>query len=128
MTSPPKSSKTLATENPSTFGPHVSLLLYTNRFIFSAQPSSPMFSSAATPVFVLTTLPLSQQNADPKIEFRNAYWNPVSDQAKSFIRRLAALDPFHRPAAEEASCNPCRQHRDAIPRSSLPHSQTKLES
>ena len=32
--------------------------------------------------------------------------DPVSDQAKSFIRRLAALDPFHRPTAQEALCDP----------------------
>jgi len=41
----------------------------------------------------------AQQNADPKIEFQSPHWNPVSDQTKSFIRRLAALGPLHRPAS-----------------------------
>ena len=34
----------------------------------------------------------AQQNADPKTKFQSPYWNPVSDQAKSFIQHLVALD------------------------------------
>jgi len=48
----------------------------------------------------------AQQSADPTIEFQSPYWNPVSDQAKSSIRRLVALDPLHRPIAQEALCDP----------------------
>ena len=40
---------------------------------------------------------LAQHNVNPKIDFQSSYWNPISDYAKSFIRRLAALDPLHRP-------------------------------
>jgi len=40
---------------------------------------------------------LAQQNADPEIEFQSPCLNLISDEAKSFIRRLAALDLFHCP-------------------------------
>jgi len=52
------------------------------------------------------TITLTQQNPDPKIEFQSLYWNLVSDQARSFIRRLAALNPLHRPTTDEALHNP----------------------
>ena len=42
---------------------------------------------------------LAQQNANPRIEFQSPLWGPVLDQAKSFIRRLPALDLLHRPTA-----------------------------
>ena len=40
---------------------------------------------------------LAQQNADPEIEFQSPCLNLISDEAKSFIRRLAALDLLHCP-------------------------------
>ena len=43
---------------------------------------------------------------DHKIEFQSPCWNLVSNQAKSFIRRLAALDQLHFPTADEALCDP----------------------
>jgi len=42
---------------------------------------------------------LTQQNADSKTEFQSPYWNLVSDQAKSFVRRIIVLDYFHHPTA-----------------------------
>jgi len=53
------------------------------------------------PPFVQTT-----SHVDTKIEFQSPYWNLVSDHAKSFIRRLVALDPLHRPSADEALRGP----------------------
>ena len=59
------------------------------------------------PHFVPMTSPhLSSKNVDPKTEFHSPYWSPISDQAKSFIRRLAALDPHLRPTAQEALRDP----------------------
>ena len=52
------------------------------------------------------TTALAQQIADSRIEFQSPYWDPVSDQAKSFIRHLAAVDPLHRPTAQEALRDP----------------------
>ena len=43
---------------------------------------------------------------NPRIEFHSPYWNPVTDKAKSFIRRLATLDPLHRLIADEALRDP----------------------
>ena len=48
------------------------------------------------------TTALTQQTADPKVEFQSPYWNPVSEQAKSFIRCLATVHLLHRPTAQEA--------------------------
>jgi len=49
---------------------------------------------------------LAQQNADSKTEFQSPYWNLVSDQAKSFVRRIIVLDYFHHPAAQEVLRDP----------------------
>ncbi|KAL9709429.1 Calmodulin-dependent protein kinase cmk2 [Leucoagaricus gongylophorus] len=49
---------------------------------------------------------LAQQNTAAKIEFQSRYWNKVSEQAKTFIRRLATVDPSHRPTAQEALQDP----------------------
>ena len=38
---------------------------------------------------------LAQQNTDPEIEFQSSYSNLISDEAKSFVRRLAALNLLH---------------------------------
>ena len=68
---------------------------------------------------------------NPKIEFQSLYWTPISDHAKSFIRRLAALDPFHPPSVQEVFPSPWLTTITVTPfpsRQFLPHSQTKLES
>ena len=91
-TSLPKSSKTPATEIPSTSRPQVSLhaqidssCLYSDHYLH-APLRLPLFCADNT-----TAL------ADPTIEFHSPYWNLVSDKAKSFICRLAALDPLPLP-------------------------------
>ena len=74
---------------------------------------------------------LAQHNVNPKIDFQSPYWNPISDHAKSFIRRLAALDPLHRPTFQEAFPGPwltTTTITSSPRRRSLPHPQIKLES
>ena len=65
----------------------------------SAQPSSSTFYPSS---HLGNAISLAQQNANPKIEFQSPFWGPVSDQAKSFIRRLPVLDLLHRPTAHDA--------------------------
>ena len=96
-------------------GYHHSLHAQTNYKLISlsAQSSPPMFPSAATPPHFVTTPPLSPNKiAIPKSSL--PYWSSVSDrdQAKSFIRRLSALDPPHR-RAQEALCDPWFTPTDA---------------
>jgi len=64
----------------------------------SAQPSSSTFYPSSC---LGNATSLAQQNTDLKIEFQSPFWGPVSDQAKSFIRRLSALDLLHRPTAHD---------------------------
>ncbi|KAF9451476.1 Pkinase-domain-containing protein, partial [Macrolepiota fuliginosa MF-IS2] len=52
------------------------------------------------------TKALIQENSEAKIEFQTRYWKKISDQAKDFIRRLAAADPNDRPTAAEALKDP----------------------
>ena len=108
-TSLPKSLKTPGTQNPSTSGPQVT---YTRarkriRLIISLHSHHHLRSPLWLPPFCAdNTTTLAQQTADPKIEFQSPYWNLVSEQAKSFIRRLATVDPLHRPTAQEALHDP----------------------
>jgi len=66
----------------------------------------------ATPLFVpITPLPSPSKSLILESNSRvrtgkSPYWDPVSDQAKSFIRRLAAVNPLHRPTAQEALRDP----------------------
>ena len=89
-TSLPQSSETLATENPSTSDwqvwspPHA----YTNKSQAHCSPSAQRSSSTFYLPSRVDNVIFSQQNADPKIEFQSAFWDPVSYQAKSSIRRL----------------------------------------
>ena len=78
---------------------------------------------------------LAQQNADPEIDFRRPYWNPISGEVKYFIRRFAAL---HRPTTQGVLRDPWHTTNTdttnttdtpfAIPHWSIPHIETKLES
>lgn len=52
------------------------------------------------------TKTLVQENTAAKIEFQSRYWKKVSEEAKAFIRRLAAIDPNDRPTAQEALRDP----------------------
>jgi len=104
----PEVLKRPATENSSTSGPQVFLV-----FLHAPPNSSCLHSDhhlnaplRLLPFRAKNTTTLSQQNPDPKIEFQSPYWNPLSDQAISFIRRLAALDPLHRPTADEVLRDP----------------------
>ena len=102
-TSLSKSSKTLATEHPSS-GPQVPLVSL-HAQTDSSCPHSDHYLHAPLqlPLFCAHN---TTALADPKVEFHSPYWNPVSDKAESFIQRLAALDPLHRPTADEALCDP----------------------
>ena len=75
------------------------------------------------PHFVPMTSPhLSSKNVDPKTEFHSPYWSPISNQAKSFIRRLAALDPLHHPTALcDSWLTSHHRHRHRHPCRSLSH-------
>ena len=102
---PPKSSKTLTTENPWTSCPQV--------WSLPRAYTSSLLSRCDDHHF--------------KIELESPYWNPFSDHAKSFteVLPLSVLSPrpggFPRPFAYN-------YHLDAIPsRWPLPHPQTKLE-
>ncbi|KXN92679.1 Calcium/calmodulin-dependent protein kinase [Leucoagaricus sp. SymC.cos] len=48
------------------------------------------------------TKTLVEENTAARIDFHGRYWEKVSDEAKAFIRQLAAVDPNDRPTAEEA--------------------------
>ncbi|KAJ3576807.1 hypothetical protein NP233_g186 [Leucocoprinus birnbaumii] len=52
------------------------------------------------------TKTLIAENTAAKIEFQSRYWKKVSEEAKVFIRRLAAIDPDDRPTAQEALRDP----------------------
>ena len=99
----PKSSKTPGTENPSTSGSQVTYTHARKRIrliiTYALLCGYPPFRADNT-----TTL--AQQSADSKIEFQSPYRKPVSEQAKSFIRRLATVDLLHRPTAQEALHDP----------------------
>lgn len=62
--------------------------------------------SGYSPFRADNTKTLIQENTAAKIDFQARYWNKVSDQAKKFIRRLAAADPQDRPTAQEALHDP----------------------
>ena len=69
----------------------------------SEQPSPSTFDP---PSRVDNTIIFSQENALPKIEFQSPFWDSISDQAKSCIRYLVALDLLHRFTAHKALCDP----------------------
>lgn len=58
------------------------------------------------------TKTLIQENTEAKIDFQARYWTKVSDQAKNFIRRLAAADPDDRPTAQDALHDPWMKLED----------------
>ncbi|KAJ7244383.1 kinase-like domain-containing protein [Mycena haematopus] len=49
---------------------------------------------------------LNRETLEAKIEFHTKYWKNVSEEAKSFIKRLLSLDPTERPTAEAALNDP----------------------
>ncbi|KAJ7171144.1 CAMK/CAMK1 protein kinase [Mycena filopes] len=49
---------------------------------------------------------LMRETMEAKIEFHAKYWKNVSEEAKTFIKRLLSLDPAERPTAEEALNDP----------------------
>ncbi|KAJ7143774.1 kinase-like domain-containing protein [Mycena epipterygia] len=49
---------------------------------------------------------LMKETMEAKIEFHTKYWKNVSEEAKSFIKRLLSLDPAKRPTAEAALSDP----------------------
>ncbi|KAF7377992.1 Protein kinase domain-containing protein [Mycena sanguinolenta] len=52
------------------------------------------------------TQTLNRETMEAKIEFHAKYWKNVSEEAKSFIKRLLSLDPAERPTAEAALNDP----------------------
>ncbi|KAJ7348004.1 CAMK/CAMK1 protein kinase [Mycena albidolilacea] len=52
------------------------------------------------------TQTLIRETMEAKIEFHTKYWKNVSQEAKSFIKRLLSLNPDERPTAEAALNDP----------------------
>ncbi|KAJ7721113.1 CAMK/CAMK1 protein kinase [Mycena metata] len=56
---------------------------------------------------------LMRETMEAKIEFHAKYWKNVSEEAKTFIKRLLSVDPEERPTAEEALKDPWLTTHDA---------------
>ena len=100
---PRSCNKIPTTENPCRSGAQVWSLPHANtnetqaHFFLCTAIITYVLPCGYSPFCADNTMALAQQNADPEIEFQSPCLNFISDEAKSFIWRLAALDLLHCP-------------------------------